>query len=174
MLSFNEYVTEAVNKGKEVSSFDYTVHGEKLKFTINKYRDEEFRLNIDGTEKNVATLTSDSVNDAKAELKKILTKVGEDKFLSVINKNKQEVELKKNDTDWEVFSHYNTTRGSMAFIVYRRMSSGRWNWKQAPRGKKNLDMNMISKEDEVKKEIADTVKKSKLKHVEGWNPETDK
>jgi hypothetical protein len=33
---------------------------------------------------------------------------------------------------------------------------------------------MTSKENDVKEEIRDTVKKGKLKYVSGWNPETDK
>lgn len=173
MKSFKTYITESVNKGKEVANFEYEIGKEKLKLTIN-HISNEYRLNIEGADKFLTKLPDASVEKAKEELKKIVDKAGEKRFLEVINKNKEDVEVKKNDTDWEIFSEYNTSRGSMAFIVYRRISNGKVLWNQAPRGKKYLSIHMTSKENDVKEEIRDTVKKGKLKYVSGWNPETDK
>ena len=175
MKDFKTYIAESINKGKEVANFDYQIGKEKIKITIN-HISNEYRLNVEGTEKFLVKLQDESVENAKEELKKIIDKSGEKRFLEVINKNKEDVERKKNDTEWELFSEFNTSRGSTAFKVYTRISNGKANWKQEARTKAYLGINMISKESEVKQEIEDTIKrsKSKLKHVAGWNPETDK
>lgn len=173
MYTFKEYIVEAVNKGKEIERFEYQIGSEKIIFTIN-YINNEYRLNVEGTDKYIFVLKDKNVINAKDELKDLVNKHGAEVILKKLNKNKEEVELKKNNTDWELFSEYNTSRGSMAFTVYRRIRNNRYEWNQAPRGKKYLSIHMISKEDEVKKEISDTVKSTKLKYVSGWNPETDK
>lgn len=173
MKSFKKFINETINKGKEVEKFDYKIGSENITFTIN-YINNEYRLNVEGTDKFIFVLKDKNISSAKSELNTLINTHGADKILKTFKKNKEEVELKKNNTDWELFSEYNTSRGSMAFTVYRRIRNNRYEWNQAPRGKKYLSIHMISKEDEVKKEISDTVKSSKLKYVSGWNPETDK
>ena len=90
MKSFKTYITESVNKGKEVSNFEYEIGKEKLKLTIN-HISNEYRLNIDGADKFLTKLPDASVEKAKEELKKIVDKAGEKRFLEVINKNKEDV-----------------------------------------------------------------------------------
>ena len=84
-----------------------TIKSEKIKITIN-HISNEYRLNVEGTEKFLVKLQDESVENAKEELKKIIDKSGEKRFLEVINKNKEDVERKKNDTEWELFSEFNT------------------------------------------------------------------
>ena len=174
MKTFKNFINEAVIKGKEVASFNYKIGKENIDFTIN-FINNEYRLNVNGTEKMVSKLDDKSIENAKLEIDKIVNKVGAERFLSVINQNKAEVEQKKNDTDWQLFSEFNTSRGSTAFKVYHRISNGKDTWKQEGRTKSYLSIHMSSKVSEVKNEIRNEIKnsKSKMKYVAGWNPDTD-
>lgn len=168
MITFQEMLNESL-KGTVLETFKYKVQSKEYTFTINNVKGE-LRLNIEGGEKFLSTLKTKSIEEAKTTLKGLIDKVGESRFIKMMDTELEHVESKKNDTEWEVYSEFNTTRGSTAFKIYSRIKNGKMNWNQEPRTKKYLSIHMSSKEEDVKKEIEDEVKKSKLKYVQGYNP----
>lgn len=166
LKTFDQMLTEAINKGKEVGKFKYKVGTKDLNFTIN-HISNEYRLNIDGTEMFVLKLDGDSVDNAKKALEELLHKVGDKIFLQKIEKNMQEVDAKKNDTDWEVYSQYKTNRGNDAFTIYKRVQNGKTIWKES--GKRYVGVTMSEPEDKVKEKIKDINRHYKLVHVFGYD-----
>lgn len=166
LKTFDELLMEAINKGKEVGKFKYKVGAKELNFTIN-HISNEYRLNIDGTEHFVKKLDSADVEKAKADLVMLISKVGEKTFLQKIEQNMREVEAKKNDTDWTVYSQYNSNRGNEAFTIYSRVSNGKTIWKES--GKRYVGVTMSDTEDKVKEKIKDINKHYKLVHVSGYD-----
>ena len=167
MKTFEEFIRKnEEKKGVKLAEFDYVILNKKYTFTINK--NSKIRLNIPNIDYSILDDLEDaSVETAKKKLDELVARVGGAKIISTIEKRREEIEKKKNDTDWELYSEYATNRNSPAFKVYRKVLNGKVVWNQE--GKKHIDIHMGSKEDEVKKAIADMNRYYKLKHVSGYN-----
>ena len=170
MRTFSEMLNESL-KGKEIDAFKYKVNSTEYTFTINDVKGE-LRLNINGGNKFLSKLDSKSIESAKEVLKGLVDKVGGTRFVNMMNRELEQVEASKNDTDWKVYSEFNNIRNNLAFRVEHRISGGKDQWKQE--GKKYLGIQMRSKEQDVKDEIKSEVKRSKLKYVQGYNPLDEK
>lgn len=165
VTNYIERLMESV--GKQVAKFKYTVGGvENTYITVDVAG--EVRLNVAGAGDSVFRWRGKGdVATAQAELEKLVAKVGEARFNEVINRGKAKTAASANDTDWEVYSEYNTIRGNHAFTISKKVSGGKTIWKET--GKNYVGVSHSDPIEKVNDKIARINTHYKLKHLTGYN-----
>ena len=167
-MTVTKYIDSLMESiGKPGVKFKYTVGGIENEYAVMDVAGEII-LNVVGAGASITRWRGDGgVAAAQAEIDKVVARVGAARFNKVVADGIAKKAASANDTPWELYSEYNTVRGNPAFKVYKKIEGGVANWKQE--GPKHLSIHRISKEDEVKKAIADENRFYKLKHVSGYN-----
>ena len=167
-MAITKYIESLMESvGKQVAKFTHTVGGtENTYITVDVAG--EIRLNVVGAAETISRWRGKGdAATAQAELEKLVAKVGPARFNEVVNRGKVKAAASANDTDWEVYSEYNTIRGNHAFTISKKVSGGKTVWKE--NGKNYIGVAHYDTVEKVNAKIASINTHYKLKHVSGYN-----